>query len=172
MPCGLWSKTRTRTPKPTATQGAEKRRAGNKQRNCHGAAEALIPLCASTSTRIARDIAALGVGRNFTSFLRSDATGEKSSADPHFIIAMDPLVAWNQIKHCEHAVKFLGGERNKPRGDHGVIPFAMGRAPVGGGSWEPRFPAAAHLDPTLGIVPGKQQGMEIANVLQDEVIPD
>jgi hypothetical protein len=55
-----------------------------------------------------------------------------------------------------------------PRGGHGVISFAMGRAPVGGGSWEPRFPAA-HLDPALGAVPGKQQSLEIANALQDEM---
>ena len=74
---------------------------------------------------------------------------------------MGPLVAWEKIQHCEYTVKFLGGERNKPRGDHGVISFAMGRSPVGEGSWEPRFPAA-HLDPTLGIVPEKQQSMEIA----------
>ena len=40
----------------------------------------------------------------------------------------------------------------------------MGRSPVGGGSWEPRFLT------TLGVVPGKQQGMGIANALQDEVI--
>jgi hypothetical protein len=60
----------------------------------------------------------------------------------NLIIAMDPLVAWNEVKHCEHTVKFLGGERNKPRDDHGVLSFAMGRAPVGGGSWEPSYPAA------------------------------
>jgi hypothetical protein len=47
--------------------------------------------------------------------------------------ATGPFVAWNQIKHCEYTVKFLGGEGNKPRGGHGVISFAMGRAPVGGG---------------------------------------
>jgi hypothetical protein len=52
----------------------------------------------------------------------------------NLIITMDPLVAWNEIKHCEHTVKFLGGERNKPRGDHSVLSSAMGRAPVGGGS--------------------------------------
>jgi hypothetical protein len=51
-----------------------------------------------------------------------------------------------------------------------LISFAMGRVPLGGGSWEPRFPVAHLLDPTLGIVPGKQQAMEIADVLQDEVI--
>jgi hypothetical protein len=87
----------------------------------------------------------------------------------NIILAMDPLVAWKQIEHCEHTVNFLGGKRAKPRGDRGVISFAMGRSPVGGGSWEPRF-LTAHLKVALGVVPGKQQGMEIANALQDEVI--
>jgi hypothetical protein len=32
----------------------------------------------------------------------------------NLIIAMGPLEAWNQIKHCEYTVKFLGGGRNKP----------------------------------------------------------
>jgi hypothetical protein len=82
---------------------------------------------------------------------------------------MDPLVAWKKIGHCEHTVNFLGGKRAKPRGGHGVISFAMGRSPVGGGSWEPRF-LTAHLEVSLGVVPGKQQSMEIANALQDEVI--
>jgi hypothetical protein len=82
---------------------------------------------------------------------------------------MDPLVAWNQIEHCEHTVKFLGGERNKPSDDHGVLAFALGRAPMGGGSWEPSYPAA-FLSPTLGVVPGAQQTMEIANLMQDEVL--
>jgi hypothetical protein len=41
---------------------------------------------------------------------------------------MCPLEAWNEIKHCEHAVKFLGGERNKPRDDHAIVTFALGRA--------------------------------------------
>jgi hypothetical protein len=44
----------------------------------------------------------------------------------NLIITMDPLVAWNEIKHCEYTVKFLGGERNKPRDDHGVLSLAMG----------------------------------------------
>jgi hypothetical protein len=72
-------------------------------------------------------------------------------------------------QHCEYTVNFLGGKRAKPRGYHGVISFAMGRGPVGEGSWEPRFPTA-HLDATLGVVPGKQQSMGLANYLQDEVI--
>jgi hypothetical protein len=58
---------------------------------------------------------------------------------------MDPLVAWNQIKHCEYTVKFLGGERNKPSDDHSVLSFALGRAPVGEGSWEPSYPAAVGI---------------------------
>jgi hypothetical protein len=84
-------------------------------------------------------------------------------------LAVDPLVAWKKIEHCEHTVNFLGGKRAKPRGDHGVISFAMGRSPVGGGYWEPRF-LTAHLEVSLGVVPGKQQSIEIANALQDEVI--
>ena len=67
---------------------------------------------------------------------------------------MDPLVAWKKIEHCEHTVNFLGGKRAKPRGGHGVISFAMGRSPVGGGSWEPRF-LTAHLEVSLDGVPGK-----------------
>jgi hypothetical protein len=47
--------------------------------------------------------------------------------------------------------------------------FALGRAPVGEGGWEPSYPAAFLL-PTLGTVPGAQQSMEIANMMQDEVI--
>ena len=27
----------------------------------------------------------------------------------NIILAMDPLVAWKQIEHCEHTVNFLGG---------------------------------------------------------------
>jgi hypothetical protein len=69
-------------------------------------------------------------------------------------------VAWEKIQHCDYAVKFLGGEQAKPREDHGVISFAMGRSPVGGGSWEPRFPTA-HLDAALGVVPGKQRGWNL-----------
>ena len=38
----------------------------------------------------------------------------------NIILAMDPLVAWKKIEHCEHTVNFLGGKRAKPRGDHGV----------------------------------------------------
>jgi hypothetical protein len=44
---------------------------------------------------------------------------------------MDPLEAWNQIKDCEHTVKFLGGERAKPGKQYGALTFALGRAPVG-----------------------------------------
>jgi hypothetical protein len=66
-------------------------------------------------------------------------------------------------------VKFLKGAQNKPRDDHGVVAFALGRAPVGGGSWDPRYPAA-FLKPALGVVTGAHQAMGIANVLKDEVI--
>jgi hypothetical protein len=55
------------------------------------------------------------------------------------VITTDPLEAWNQIKHCEYTVKFLGGGRNKPSENHGVLTPALGRAPVGGDSWEPRY---------------------------------
>jgi hypothetical protein len=74
----------------------------------------------------------------------------------NLIITMDPLEAWNQIKHCEYTAKFLGGARNKPSEHHGVLTFALGRAPVGGGSWEPSYPAA-FLSPSLGMAPGAQQ---------------
>ena len=82
---------------------------------------------------------------------------------------MGPLEAWNQIKDCEEAVKFLGGERAKPGEQYGALTFALGRAPVGEDGWEPSYPAAFLL-PTLGIIPGAQQSMEIANMMQDEVI--
>jgi hypothetical protein len=84
----------------------------------------------------------------------------------NLIITMGPLEAWNQIKHCEYTVKFLGGVRNKPSENHGVLTFALGRAPVGEDSWEPSYPAA-FLSPALGVVPGAQQAMEIANLMQD-----
>jgi hypothetical protein len=84
-------------------------------------------------------------------------------------ITMDPLVAWNQIKDCADTVKFLGGERAKPGKHHGDLTFALGRAPVGADGWDPSYPAAFLL-PTLGIVPGAQQSMEIANMMQDEVL--
>jgi hypothetical protein len=40
---------------------------------------------------------------------------------------------------------------------------------VGEDGWEPSYPAAFLL-PTLGTIPGAQQAMEIANMMQDEVI--
>jgi hypothetical protein len=83
---------------------------------------------------------------------------------------MDPLEAWNQIKDCEDTVKFLGGERAKPGEQYGALTFALGRAPVGEDGWEPSYYPAAFLLPTLGTVPGAQQSMEIANMMQDEVI--
>ena len=48
----------------------------------------------------------------------------------NLIIAMCPLEAWNQIKHCEYTVKFLGGVRNKPSENHGVLTFALGSPSV------------------------------------------
>jgi hypothetical protein len=78
---------------------------------------------------------------------------------------MGPLGAWNQIKDCEDTVKFLGGERAKPGKQHGALTFALGRAPGGEDGWEPSYPAAFLLPP-LGAVPGAQQPMEIANMMQ------
>jgi hypothetical protein len=78
---------------------------------------------------------------------------------------MDPL----EVKHCEDTLEFLGGKRNKPGAHHGVLTFALGRAPVGEDGWEPSYPTAFLL-PTLGTIPGAQQSMEIANMMQDEVI--
>jgi hypothetical protein len=40
---------------------------------------------------------------------------------------------------------------------------------VGEDPWEPSYPAE-FLCPTLGVVPGAQQAMEIANLMQDEVL--
>jgi hypothetical protein len=40
---------------------------------------------------------------------------------------------------------------------------------VGEDGWEPSYPAAFLL-PALGTIPGAQQSMEIANMMQDEVI--
>jgi hypothetical protein len=45
----------------------------------------------------------------------------------------------------------------------------IGRAPVGDGGHNPKFPAG-HVKLDLGIVPGAQQSTEISNWLQDEVI--
>jgi hypothetical protein len=67
----------------------------------------------------------------------------------NIILAMDPLEAWKKIENCEHTVNFLGGKSAKPRGEQGVISFAMGRSPVGEGSWEPRF-LTAHLEVSAG----------------------
>jgi hypothetical protein len=110
-----------------------------------------------------------GVGKDVTQHWVTVWAHTTKALLKNVILAMDPLVAWGKIQHCEYAVKFLGGKRAKPRGGHGVITFAMGRSPVGGGSWEARS-LTAHLDVAPGVVPGKQQGMEVANVLQDEVI--
>jgi hypothetical protein len=91
----------------------------------------------------------------------------------NIILAMDPLVAWKKIEHCEHTVNFLGGKRAKPRGDHGVISFAMGRSAEA--QCGRRLLGTEVPDSTPGSIAGcgtcgKQQSMEIANVLQDEVI--
>jgi hypothetical protein len=40
---------------------------------------------------------------------------------------------------------------------------------VGEDGWEPSYPTALLL-PTLGTVPGAQQSMGIANMMQDEVL--
>ena len=96
-------------------------------------------------------------------------THTSKAAHRNLNITMDPLEAWNQIKDCEDTVKFLGGERAKPSEHHGALTFALGRAPVGEDGWEPSYPAAFLL-PTLGTIPGAQQSMEIANMMQDEVI--
>jgi hypothetical protein len=82
---------------------------------------------------------------------------------------MGPLEAWNKTKDCEDTVKFLGGERAKPSEHHGALTLALGRAPVGEDGWEPSYPAAFLL-PTLVTmhIPGAQQSMEIANMMQDE----
>ena len=52
---------------------------------------------------------------------------------------------------------------------HGVLTFALGRAPVGEDGWEPNYPAAFLL-PALWTIPGAQHPMDIANIIQDGVI--
>jgi hypothetical protein len=66
-------------------------------------------------------------------------------------------------------VKFLRGERNKPKDNVGVVTFVVGRELVGKGDWTPRFPAA-YLKITVGVVPAAQQSTEIANMLQEKVL--
>jgi hypothetical protein len=66
-------------------------------------------------------------------------------------------------------VKFLGGERCKPKPSIGVIQVVLQRAPVGDESNIPKYPAA-YVKNDLGIVPGAQQSTEISNWLQDEII--
>jgi hypothetical protein len=67
-------------------------------------------------------------------------------------------------------VKFLGGERCKPKPNIGVIQVVLQRAPVlGDESNIPKYPAA-YVKIDLGIAPGSQQSTEISNWLQDEII--
>jgi hypothetical protein len=80
----------------------------------------------------------------------------------------DPLEAWKEIENKPQIVKFLGGERCKPKENAGVVQLVVGRAPVGGDAI-PRYPAA-HLQLDLGIVPSAQEPTTISNWLQDDII--
>ena len=81
----------------------------------------------------------------------------------------DPLEAWKEIENKPQIVKFLGGERCKPKENAGVVQLVVGRAPVGGDTAIPRYPAA-HLQLDLGIVPSAQEPTTISNWLQDDII--
>jgi hypothetical protein len=74
-----------------------------------------------------------------------------------------------KIADGPQTVKFLGGERCKPKPNIGVIQVVLQRASVGGDGNIPKYPAA-YLKIDLGIVPGSQQSTEISNWFQDETI--
>jgi hypothetical protein len=83
---------------------------------------------------------------------------------------MDPLEAWEKIADPPQLVKFLGGERYRPKQGVGVTQIVLQRVAV---NWAadgctPKIPAA-FLKVDLGIVPGAQQSPEISNWLQDEI---
>jgi hypothetical protein len=80
----------------------------------------------------------------------------------------DPLGAWKEIENKPRVVKFLGGERCRPKENAGVVQLVVGRAPVGENAVLPRYPAA-HLQLDLGIVPSAQESTTISNWLQDDI---
>ena len=76
---------------------------------------------------------------------------------------------WKKIADSPQIVKFLGGERCKPKPNIGAIQVVLQRVPVGGGGNIPKCPAA-YLKIDLEIVPGSQQSTGISNWFQDEII--
>jgi hypothetical protein len=74
-----------------------------------------------------------------------------------------------KIADSPRVVKFLGGERCKPKPNIGVIQVVLQRASVGDDGNISKYPAA-YLKIDLGIVPGSQQSTEISNWFQDEII--
>jgi hypothetical protein len=42
----------------------------------------------------------------------------------------DPLEAWKEIENNPQVMKFLGGERYRPKQNAGVVQFVVGRALV------------------------------------------
>jgi hypothetical protein len=81
----------------------------------------------------------------------------------------DPLEAWKEIENKPRIVKYLGGERCRPKQNAGLVQLVVGRAPVGEDATRPRYPAA-YLQLDLGIVPSAQESTTISNWLQDDII--